>query len=124
MATQNTTLDLLITDAAGCTLAVTTEVRVLIPQNSYLPQAFSPNGDGINDFLTIYGRTEGFVVERMEVFDRWGGLVYRAENFAPGAAEGSWNGANRETGVYAVVLEIRWPDGRPETVRGIVQLLR
>ena len=68
----------------------------------YIPNAFSPNNDGINDIFTAYG--ENFRLTRLRIFDRWGGLYFskKGENIA-------WDGAGRgrlaETGVYVYVAE-------------------
>ena len=53
-----------------------------------IPEGFSPNGDGINDLFEIpdIGRFEG---NNLQVFNRWGNLVFEADNY-----DNSWDGSN------------------------------
>lgn len=69
----------------------------------YLPNAFSPNADGVNDRLFPQGTD--FELRRFHVFDRWGALVFDAAT--PDAAwDGKQAGKPAAAGTYAVVLEI------------------
>ena len=62
----------------------------------FIPNAFSPNGDGINDlFYPVYD--ENYQLITVEIFDRWGRLVHVIENEP---WDGSYNGAELPTGVY------------------------
>ena len=63
----------------------------------YIPSSFSPNNDGINDLLAPLGND--FVGQKMQVFDRWGGLLFETQE-APFA----WNGNEAEEGVYVVTF--------------------
>ena len=65
---------------------------------------FSPNGDGINDFFTI-GGLEDFPQNNLEVYNRWGNLVYRKENYQ-GSWDGTWEGQNLPDGGYVYRLVI------------------
>ena len=49
----------------------------------YIPNAFSPNGDGINDVLTIRDGGDTELIHFFRIFDRWGGLVHEAQDFLP-----------------------------------------
>ena len=65
---------------------------------SYLPNSFSPNGDGINDVLQLLTDCELQFFE-MEVYDRWGSLVFETTDVRQ-AWDGTANGELLETGVY------------------------
>ncbi|MEZ4987524.1 MAG: gliding motility-associated C-terminal domain-containing protein [Saprospiraceae bacterium] len=68
----------------------------------YIPNAFSPNNDGINDLLRPLGIN--FQVSRLQVFDRWGGLLYESSD--PQAAwDGTRLGKPAPQGTYIVLLE-------------------
>jgi gliding motility-associated-like protein len=56
----------------------------------FLPTAFTPNGDGINDFFTPLGTNEPYT---LEVYDRWGTQVFRMERY-----DGSWGGTGLDGG--------------------------
>ncbi|MDP2338063.1 MAG: Ig-like domain-containing protein [Bacteroidota bacterium] len=58
----------------------------------FIPQAFSPNGDGINDFFEIKGLSKYKNVE-IEIINRWGNIVYQSKNYGEGEGkDGFWNG--------------------------------
>lgn len=63
----------------------------------YLPNSFSPNGDGINDLFQPFGTD--FEVRELSIFDRWGGLVYQSTE--PAAA---WDGGRAVQGAYVYRL--------------------
>ena len=76
-----------ITDANGdvSTAKVTITVE---PVDVSIPEGFSPNGDGINDLLVIYG-IEKYPNNRLTIFNRWGNKVFEAKSY-----DNSWNGEN------------------------------
>lgn len=64
----------------------------------FIPEAFSPNGDGINDRFVIKG-LEKYQRTQIEIFNRWGNVVYRSNNYGEGEGkDGYWNG-NASTGL-------------------------
>ena len=95
-----------------------------------MPTAFSPNGDGLNDRFFPRGRpgAAAVVVERLQVFDRWGGLLYTAAGLVPGERDGGWDGTadGRELDAGVFVWTLRWigADGAEGTLAGEVQLVR
>ncbi len=80
-------------DNAGCVAAQTVTVPNA-PCEFYIPNAFSPNDDGINDVLQVYGDAvlTSAVVQLYQVFDRWGGLVYEAKDFPFLSSDRWWGG--------------------------------
>jgi gliding motility-associated-like protein len=94
----------------------------------YIPSAFSPNGDGFNDrFFPEHGG-DVLQVNLMQVFDRWGNLVFENKNFAAGQIEQGWNGRFREkelpTGLYVYRIELTFRDGVTADRKGGIYLLR
>ena len=85
---QSTTYTLRVVSPLGCT--VTDSVQVDILDRLYIPDAFSPNGDGINDDLLIYNGTDQ--IEDIRIINRWGEVVYHASNY-----DSPWNGRYKET---------------------------
>ena len=60
----------------------------------FVPNVFSPNGDGANDVLQIYPSFDVAKINKFEIFDRWGNRVFSARDFNPDAAANyAWNGA-------------------------------
>lgn len=91
----------------------------------YVPNVFTPNGDNINDRFTIYG--ENVQVNIMQVFNRWGALIYQEEglevNDDSGGWDGTFNGSNVSNGVYVYKVEIEM-DGEVQIVAGEVTIFR
>ncbi|MEY4925839.1 MAG: hypothetical protein RI894_275, partial [Bacteroidota bacterium] len=58
----------------------------------YIPNTFSPNGDGKNDFFTLYSNDAVRVIKQLQIFDRYGEYVFSAENIAPNDERSGWNG--------------------------------
>lgn len=87
------------------------------------PNAFSPNGDGIND---IYKAKEGYksIVEfTATIFNRWGQKIY-SWNDPAGGWDGKFHGKDVKQGVYYVLVKARGADGRKFNIKKDVNLLR
>lgn len=119
---------LLATDSLGCTAMDEVQVTVLPASAYYLPNAFSPNGDGRNDTFGPLPARPGIEAAQFRVFGRWGSLVFERSNLPLEDGRLSWDGQVRgesaPAGVYVWMLEVRLPDGRVEQVQGEVLLLR
>lgn len=86
-----------------------------------IPNAFSPNNDGMNDCFQLLGADLSEV--QMRIFNRWGQEVFYAND--PGACwNGSMNGEDAEMGVYVYHTIFTYTDGREETQKGNVTLVR
>lgn len=89
----------------------------------YVPNAFSPNGDGTNDRFMVFPSWDVEVLELM-VFDRWGNLVYNGTGVGESGWDGQMNGKDVGMGAYAYLLRLRLPSGLEKVEHGVVQLLR
>ncbi|MEM1358265.1 MAG: gliding motility-associated C-terminal domain-containing protein, partial [Bacteroidota bacterium] len=93
----------------------------------YIPEAFSPNGDGVNDLFVCYGSDDLNLIASMRIFDRWGAQVYQGENLLPNDSRDAWDGTNGslrvEQGVYVYVAELVLKDGEARVVTGSVVVL-
>lgn len=115
-------------DAAGCTV----DTVVSIQQSGcpiYIPNIFSPNGDGINDLFQIQTSDISQVtVTRFFIFDRWGNEVYKRYDLPIHSSDGWWDGTFKHftmnPGVYAYYLEVEFETGQRETYKGNVTLIR
>ena len=91
------------------------------PKGAAVPMAFSPNGDGNNDFLFVYGgQIEKFT---FEVYDRWGEKVFTTSSQDIGW-DGTFNGKDVSSGVYIYKLKAFFTDGELETSQGNITLVR
>lgn len=85
---QPTTYILTLTDTRGCTASASVTVALAEPErlNLFIPNAFSPDDDGVNDRFEVF-LGEGLTFQKMQVFDRWGNMVFESQNPAD-----SWDG--------------------------------
>lgn len=105
---QTTTYTVTVTTpTAGCTATASVTVPAILPPILLVASGFSPNGDGINDFLLPVGRDIAEIV-RFEVFNRWGKELYSSTNDPQGKGwDGRYNDTDQDVGVYAYYVEFR-----------------
>ncbi|HNL07359.1 MAG TPA: gliding motility-associated C-terminal domain-containing protein, partial [Chitinophagales bacterium] len=115
-----------VTDATGCT-ATDDQIITVYRQNAYIiPNAFSPNGDNINDYFHITGVNLAEIT--IEIRDRWGQRVWATSN--PTDLNEAWDGKykhneiNAELGVYVYYATITFIDGTEERTKGNVTLVK
>lgn len=106
----------------GCSVTDSLTVIVVPGVPYYLPTAFSPNGDGVNDNFRLFV-ARGVLSAEMDVFDRWGALVYAGDVLAAGW-DGSFRGRPAATGVYAYSGQLILVDGSVLEFKGSFMLLR
>jgi len=120
------------TDASGCSVTATGTVKVA-PKGKeafqvFVPTAFSPDGDGINDRLYVFGGPEVEMIEIFQVFDRWGNLVYERNHFLPNDESTGWdgkiNGSLLSANVYAWLAKINYKNGKKTVLSGHVSLVK
>lgn len=112
----------------NCTTTDYIDIFVNKIRRVFIPNAFSPNDDGVNDFFTIYGGSDVVEIKSFRVFDRNGALVHEAENFFPEDLNSSWDGRflneKLNVGVYVYFAEILFRDNEIELYRGDITLIR
>ncbi len=122
---------LVMTDGNGCTVQDAVHVVVDKVRTIYIPNIFTPNGDGRNDRFRV--RTGGRSVDRVrhfQVTDRWGEVLFAAEDFDPRALyppdgwDGTYRGERLPPDVYYYVAVVRFVDGEEKTYEGSVTLVR
>lgn len=89
----------------------------------YMPNAFSPNGDGINDIYRAKPGYKSIVEFHATIFNRWGQKLYEWNDPA-GGWDGTYKGKDVKQGVYFVLVKARGADGRDYTIKRDVNLLR
>lgn len=109
-----------VTDANGCT--ATGEV-VIINNGSdmWIPNIFSPNGDGNNDQFLVIGQNISHLLIR--IYNRWGEMVYESNSLKKGW-DGMYKGLPSQLGVYVYYVEADFLDGTQRTAKGNVTLVR
>jgi gliding motility-associated-like protein len=98
--------------AVGCDIETDTAVvdtAIVQPEKSetfWMPNAFSPNGDSINDYVYPMSETEMLIPE-MIVFDRWGAEVWSRQQFNTNDEAAGWDGGSNPAGVYVWIVKIQ-----------------
>ena len=125
--TQSTTYLIEITDEDGCVATDEITISVRRDLNFYIPTAFSPNLDGINEVFTVYPGAGVAQINKLQVFNRWGEELYINKNFQADPNIG-WDGKHRsetmQPGVYIYVVEMEYLDGTVELFEGDFNLMR
>ncbi len=96
--------------------------------NLFIPNVFSPNGDGINDFFLPEGGQNVQQIDEMQIFDRWGNLHFEQRNFMPGETSAGWSGRSKgeilSPGVYVYRVKVTYNNDESEHLHGTVTLVR
>jgi len=117
-------------NANGCISTDSIFINVEKIRRVFIPNIFSPNFDGFNDyFAPLVGQPNVQAIPSIKVFNRWGGLVYEAENIPLDNFSSGWDGTvknNKEaqTGVYVYLIQVLFLDGDIITYSGDVLLIR
>ena len=126
--TESSRYELILTNSSGCTEVVAFEVRVRKNYEVYLPNVFSPNGDGSNDFWNISVGDQVASVEKISVFNRWGAPVYQNSQPTPNNSSEGWDGTYKgksvQPGVYIATVEVIFKDGEKQVFSGDISILR
>ncbi|MFK7809886.1 MAG: gliding motility-associated C-terminal domain-containing protein [Saprospiraceae bacterium] len=99
-----------------------------LPESGYyIPNVFSPNGDGINDYFTIFASERSNHIFSLQIYDRAGILIFERDNLLSGFEELGWDGnvygQRSASGIYVYVIQSKsWNEGK--TITGTVTLLR
>ncbi len=100
-------------------------VGVVIIKDQYglfIPNAFTPNGDGVNDLWLI--QADGTEQVEISIYDRWGSLLYLSQNPNEGWNGKDQNGNPLSEGVYIYVVKVKFLNGKEVTRAGSVTLIR
>lgn len=124
---SDTTLYILtVTDSAGCQVSDSVWVNVELVLEAAMPNVFTPNNDGINDRFFLIGK--GVQSYSLQVFNRWGQLVYDKGGLPANDKSTGWDGtengedSSSDTYIYQVVVE--FVNGARKVLKGEVILVR
>ncbi len=116
---------LIVTHPEGCKDSLTKILDIRPEVRWYMPNAFTPNGDGNNDTFFGKGFLEGMTGFRMSIWNRWGEQVFETSN-----PNDQWNGRAQNTGgvspagVYVYQVSFTGPRGEPYEFKGYATLVR
>ena len=108
-------------NGTGCSAMTCDTVVILSPFSIAVPSAFTPNGDGVNDFLVVKG---GPILDfDFRIFNEWGKQVYESATQVPGW-DGNCNGAAQPAGTYIYTLTGQTIDHQFINLKGVINLIR
>ena len=112
----------------GCTEKDYVTVRVVSNRKVFIPNVFSPDGDGTNDQFYPYTARNISKINYFRVYSRWGEMVFENKGFQPNEYTAGWdgkhNGVMLPPDVYVYVMEIELKNGLVEIYKGDVTLMR
>jgi gliding motility-associated-like protein len=103
-----------------CHVSETVSVKVWSLHQIYVPNAFSPNGDDINDVYQIYPLGAKYI--SLRIFDRWGERIF--ESLDGQGWDGRYKGKIQEPGVYVYMVDVTFNDGYTAHDKGSLTLIR
>ena len=122
------TLTLKVATLYQCTDSASVYVKAFYQNLIRLPNIFTPNGDGVNDYFYVIADKEVKKINVFQILNRWGEKVFEIQNAEPNSYKYAWDGTKggipvmQGTYVYYIVVELI--DGSSQVVKGNITLLR
>ena len=117
-----------VQDFKGCIATDTVCYQAIPRRRVYIPNSFSPNDDGVNDFFAVFSDMSVSRIIHFSVLDRWGEQVFLAQEIPTNIESLGWDGSYRgdhlADGVYVWLLEVEFIDGERLRYQGDVTLVR
>lgn len=125
---KNTVYTLSVSSADGCMTKDSVSVALLKYRPFFVPNAFSPNGDGANDTFTVFGGPALKKLRSLRVYSRWGELVFERLDFPANDPSLGWDGRFRgdplQEGLFVWAAELEYVDGVAEVAKGEVSIIK
>ncbi|MCB9279156.1 MAG: gliding motility-associated C-terminal domain-containing protein [Lewinellaceae bacterium] len=125
---QTVSLGIQVTDINGCIESDDLTIFVNRKRQVFIPNAFSPDGDGENDILYIAGGKDVALIKKFLIFNRWGEVVFEVYDAPPNDPAFGWDGNYRShtfnAAVFVYLAEIEFIDGEKEIFKGDITLMR
>ena len=119
-----------VIDGNGCITTDQITLNVEKGREVFIPNVFTPNGNGPNDYFMVYAGSEVAKVHEFRVFNRWGEQVFGRQDYDPKLenTEDGWDGTlnnkRMNPAVFVYYVDIEYIDGRREVLKGDVALRR
>lgn len=111
------TYQVTVVDACGFVTVDTVVVDVLLDCDLEVPNVFTPNGDGVNDFFVI--TANGIKTFTIAIYNRWGTKVFESDDITK-----SWDGGDSNDGTYFYIVKAESINGKQFDSKGYLQLLK
>ncbi len=117
-----------ITDGNGCVATDSIIITSNCNKDLWLPNAFTPNKDGVNDVFYLRGNPRNTTIEKFVIYNRWGNKVFEANNILPDDKTKGWDGTYKSEPAqfeeYGYYIVARFSNGEKKTLKGNVTLLK
>ncbi|MFT6359488.1 MAG: gliding motility-associated-like protein [Saprospiraceae bacterium] len=125
---ENTVFTVTVFDLNDCEAKDAALVGINKKPRIFVPNVFSPNGDGMNDFLLIFADSGVEEIAEFKIFSRWGSLIFEQNNFQPNDPVYGWDGVfqskKMDASVFVWFLKATLIDGSEVLLKGDFTLLR
>lgn len=125
---SSTIISAIATSQYGCVDTASIPVNAYFTSHISLPNVFTPNGDGKNDYFYVIAGKEVTQVKLFRIMNRWGATVFNKSGNLPNSYtdgwDGTYNGKPAEAGTYIYQLIVLLSDGTTESYKGNITLLR
>jgi gliding motility-associated-like protein len=122
-ATQNVEITIKLTHSSGCIYTKSFTISIDLNEDIYVPNIFSPDGDGHNDTWYITFKDYHPMIIEAAIFDRWGEKVAEWHNVPNVDWDGIFKGKRVNTGVFVYYFKYKGRDGKEVIVKGDVTVL-
>jgi len=126
--TVTTTYTIQVSTTFGCTNSDSVTIHLFCDQSQlFIPNSFTPNGDGQND--VFYPRGTGVsIIKSFRIYNRWGEMLFERSgiqiNDASNAWDGTYNGGSPRPDVYVYIIDAICDTGEPMNLKGDVTIIR
>lgn len=111
----DTDFKITVTSADGCSENAVLRVRVNKPRSFTIANVFTPNGDNQNDKIRYFAGKDVSEINYLNIYDRWGNLIYKSESLQKGLSELDWAGDFQsdklQAGAYTWICQLTYIDG-------------
>ncbi len=126
--TNTTTFTVSVIDQEGCTASDDVTVFIVKNRPIYIPNTFTPNGDGTNDSFTLFGGKSARKIQLLRIFNRWGALVFEGNDMDLGDLSQGWDGTFKgeilQPDVFAFYALIEFIDDEVILFEGDLTILK
>jgi gliding motility-associated-like protein len=120
--------ELLAKNENFCTDTAVAIVRTHTQREVFIPDAFTPNKDQLNDVLYVLAGPDATMIKEFTIFNRWGQKIFQVQNVAPNNPAFGWNGKvngqDAATGTYVYYTTMFFADGSQQAYKGTIVLIR
>lgn len=117
-----------VTDVNGCYYEDSIKIRILVQEQIYIANAFSPNDDNVNDRFYVQGGPSVSHVNSLEIYSRWGEMVYATDKTDINDPSSGWDGTHHDKTLnpasFVYITEVELINGDKFMLTGTVALIR